>query len=48
VREHGSAFLRAIAEAALLADLRAYRLLRPVLIELQKTQGQDFNQDPLE
>jgi hypothetical protein len=34
--EHGSSFLRATAEAALLADLKNYNLLRPVLLELKK------------
>jgi hypothetical protein len=34
--EHGSSFLRAIAEAAFVADLKHYSLLRPVLLELMK------------
>jgi hypothetical protein len=29
-------FIRAIAEAALIADLRNYALLRPVLLELRR------------
>jgi hypothetical protein len=29
-------FIRAIAEAALIADLRNYSLLRPVLLELKR------------
>lgn len=33
--EHGSSFLRRIAEAALVADLKHYNLLRPVLLELK-------------
>jgi hypothetical protein len=31
-----SCFVRAIAEAALLADLAEYALLRPVLLELRR------------
>ena len=34
--ENGSSFLRTTAEAALLADLKHYNLLRPVLLELKK------------
>jgi hypothetical protein len=34
--ENGSCFLKATAEAALLADLRHYNLLRPVLLELKR------------
>jgi hypothetical protein len=34
-REHSS-FLHAIAEAAFLSDLKHYRLLRPVLLNLKK------------
>ena len=34
--ENGSSFLKATAEAALIADLRHYNLLRPVLLELKK------------
>jgi len=34
--QHGSNFLRTIAEAALVADLKSYNLLRPVLLELKK------------
>jgi len=34
---HASNFLRAIAEAAFIADLKHYALLRPILLEL-KTQ----------
>lgn len=33
--KHGSGFLRAITEAALVADLKNYNLLRPVLLELK-------------
>jgi hypothetical protein len=35
-KENGSSFLVATAEAALLADLKHYDLLRPVLLELKK------------
>ena len=35
-REHGTTFLHAIAEAAFLSDLKHYRLLRPVLLNLKK------------
>ena len=35
--EHGTSFLRAIAEAAFVSDLRDYHLLRPVLLDLKKT-----------
>ena len=34
--EHGTSFLRAIAEAAFLSDVKHYRLLRPVLLNLKK------------
>ena len=34
--ENGSSFLKATAEAALIADLKHYNLLRPVLLELKK------------
>jgi len=34
--EHGTSFLRAIAEAAFVSDLKHYRLLRPVLLNLKK------------
>lgn len=34
--EDGSGFLRAIAEAALVADLKHYNLLRPVLLQLKE------------
>lgn len=34
--QQGSGFLQVIAEAALVADLRSYKLLRPVLLELKK------------
>jgi hypothetical protein len=34
--EHGTSFLRAIAEAAFLSDLKHYRVLRPVLRNLKK------------
>jgi hypothetical protein len=35
-REHGTSFLHAIAEAAFLSDLKHYRLLRPILLNLKK------------
>ena len=34
--ENGSSFLKTTAEAALIADLQHYNLLRPVLLELKK------------
>jgi hypothetical protein len=34
--EFGSGFLKAVAEAAMLADFRDYNRLRPVLLELKK------------
>jgi hypothetical protein len=34
--ESGNSFLKVTAEAALLADLKHYDLLRPVLLELKK------------
>ena len=34
--EHGTSFLQRIAEAALVADLKSYNLLRPILLELMK------------
>ena len=34
--EHGTSFLHAIAEAAFVSDLKHYRLLRPVLLNLKK------------
>jgi hypothetical protein len=34
--ENGSTFLKATAEAGLLADLPHYNLLRPLLLELKK------------
>ena len=34
--EHGTSFLHAIAEAAFASDLKHYRLLRPVLLNLKK------------
>ena len=34
--ENGSSFLMATAEAALIADLKHYNLLRPVLLELKR------------
>jgi hypothetical protein len=33
--ESGSSFLKATAEAALIADLKHYNLLRPVLLDLR-------------
>jgi hypothetical protein len=35
-REHGTSFLHAISEAAFLSDLKHYRMLRPVLLNLKK------------
>jgi hypothetical protein len=35
-QEHGSNFLKAVAEAALIADIRDYNLMRPLLLELKK------------
>ena len=35
-QENGPSFLRMTAEAALIADLKHYNLLRPVLLELKK------------
>ena len=34
--ENGTSFLKVTAEAALLADLKHYNLLRPVLLELKR------------
>jgi len=34
--EHGTSFLHTMAEAAFLSDLKHYRLLRPVLLNLKK------------
>jgi hypothetical protein len=34
--EYGTSFLHAIAEAAFLSDLKHYRLLRPVLLNLKR------------
>jgi len=34
--ENGSSFLRAIAEAAFVSDLKLYALLRPTLIKLRE------------
>lgn len=34
--EHGSNFMRALAEAALVADLKHYTLLRPVLLKVKE------------
>ena len=34
--ENGSGFLKTTAEAALIADLKHYNLLRPVLLELKR------------
>jgi hypothetical protein len=33
--KHGNSFMRAIAEAAFIADTPSYRLLRPVLLRLK-------------
>jgi hypothetical protein len=35
-KEQGSSFLRTTAEAALIADLKHYNLLRPVLLDVKK------------
>ena len=34
--DYGGGFLKTTAEAALIADLKHYNLLRPVLLELKK------------
>jgi len=34
-QEHGGSFMRAIAEAAFLADTSSYILLRPILVKLK-------------
>jgi len=34
--ENGRSFLKTTAEAALIADLKHYNLLRPVLLELKR------------
>jgi len=34
--ENGSSFLKTTAEAALIADVKHYNLLRPVLLELKR------------
>ncbi len=34
--EHGSNFMRALAEAALVADIKHFNLLRPVLLKLKQ------------
>jgi hypothetical protein len=41
--ENGSSFLRAIAEAALVADLKHYNLLRPVLLGLKDGESRSAN-----
>jgi hypothetical protein len=46
--ERGSNFMRVLAEASFLADVHTYGVLKPVLIELQKTQAQDLNEASLE
>ena len=38
--ENGSSFLRAIAEAALAADLKNYNVLRPTLLKLKQDDSQ--------
>lgn len=38
--EHGSNFMRAVAEAALIADASSYVLLRRVLVELKNRNPQ--------
>jgi hypothetical protein len=37
--EEGSSFMRAIAEAALVADLKHYNLLRPFLMRLKEVES---------
>ena len=37
--KHGSGFLRAVAEAAFLADTQAYRTLRPALMKLKEDES---------
>ena len=37
--ENGSSFLRTMAEAALIADLKHYNLLRPVLLKLKEDES---------
>ena len=34
--EHGSNFMRALAEAALMADAHSYAILRPALLEIKR------------
>jgi len=34
--ENGNSFLKTTAEAALIADLKHYNLLRPILLELKR------------
>jgi len=40
-RERGASFLQAIAQVAFLSDLKHYRLLRPVLLNLKKMYPED-------
>lgn len=37
--EHGSNFMRALAEAAMVADIKHFNLLRPVLLKLKKEES---------
>ena len=39
--EHGSSFMRAVADAAFFADTPSYILLRPVLLKLREISPQD-------
>jgi hypothetical protein len=39
--ENGSSFLKTTAEAALVADLKQYSLLRPILLKLKETYPKD-------
>lgn len=43
VSEDGSGFLRTIAEAAFIADLPHYGILRPVLMKLKKFESPGNN-----
>ena len=44
--ENGSSFLRAVAEAALFADLKNYALLCPILLELKKEWPKPAGESP--
>jgi hypothetical protein len=45
--EHGTSFLHAMAEAAFASDLKHYRLLRPVLLNLKKMYPENSRLLPL-